>query len=491
MAASSVRGAALWSMGGQYIVFAVQFAVSVVISRFFLTPAEVGLFSIALAAAMMVSILQDFGITRYVAGEADLDERKIRGAYSVSIVFALMIGLVILALAWPVARFYGDARLLPLLCVIAGSYLLVPFGIVPSALLQREMDFRSLFWVNVGAASANAVVAISLAAAGWSAMALAWAAVAQQGVRALIGMGLSGWRSPFPIRLRGTRPVLRFGSGMSALYVSGAIGTRSPELVIGRLIDFAAVGLYGRAMGLAGQLQTLVAGAIGGVFYPAFARIRDRGEDMAPPYMRVVSGYTATVWPAMAFLAAASTPLVLILFGPKWAGVAPLLVWIALSEFAFTALPLHMEIPVLMGRMRKLLGLNILDTVASLSLLLVGAWFSLEGAALSRIAYGAAWFLIYAGFMRRLIGFGWGGMAAIYWKSALLSLATAGPLLAVYAFGPPPAEVGFLTLAACGAAGCLAWLAGLFIVRHPARHEALGMIAMLGGAARMPLRRGA
>ena len=44
----SVRGAAMWSMAAQYVVFALQFAVSVIIARFFLTPEEVGLFSIAL-----------------------------------------------------------------------------------------------------------------------------------------------------------------------------------------------------------------------------------------------------------------------------------------------------------------------------------------------------------------------------------------------------------------------------------------------------------
>ena len=63
------RTAAIWSALGQYLGFALQFATSVIISRFFLTPSEVGLFSIALAAAMMVTILQDFGMMRYVAGQ--------------------------------------------------------------------------------------------------------------------------------------------------------------------------------------------------------------------------------------------------------------------------------------------------------------------------------------------------------------------------------------------------------------------------------------
>lgn len=142
MSGSSVRGAALWSIGAQYIAFAIQFVVSVLISRFFLTPAEMGLFSIALSAALMVSALQDFGIRRFVAGERDLTEEQVRTCFSVSVIFALGIGLVILALAWPVARFYDNDRLTPLLVIIASSYLIVPFGIVPGAMLQRRMDYQ-------------------------------------------------------------------------------------------------------------------------------------------------------------------------------------------------------------------------------------------------------------------------------------------------------------------------------------------------------------
>ena len=40
----TVRRAAIWSLAAQYTTFAVQFAASVIISRFFLLPADVGLF---------------------------------------------------------------------------------------------------------------------------------------------------------------------------------------------------------------------------------------------------------------------------------------------------------------------------------------------------------------------------------------------------------------------------------------------------------------
>ena len=477
-ATPSVRSAAAWGMVGQYAVFVAQFVTSVVISRFFLTPGEVGLFGTALAASMMVAVFQDFGIGRYVSGEPDLDDAKLARCFAVSILAALAIGALLFALAWPVARFYDDMRLFPVLAVIAASYLLVPFGIVPAALLQRRLDFRRLFVVNTGAAVVMAAVTISTAAAGWSAMALAIGTVAQAATRALLGIVLSGAAPRFPLKLDNLGPILKFGSGSTMLIASNALGFRSPELIIGRLLDFVAVGLYGRAVGLSGQLRLLVSGAIGGVFFPAFSRIRDRGEPFAPAYYRVVSAYSVTTWPAMLFLAAAAAPVVDLLYGPVWAGVAPLLVLIALSEIPFTALPLHMDIPIVAGRMRTLIWLNWADTAISVGLMVAAALISVEWAAASRIVYGVLWFGVYARFMRRLIIFRWRAMVAIYAQSAVCALATVAPLMLVYAIGTPPEDVGFLTLAATGLAGCVSWAAMLFIVRHPARGEFVDMAGM-------------
>lgn len=67
--AMSVRAAALWALVSQYLSFAMQFATSIVLARWFITPAQLGQFSIAFAAVTLVAFLQDFGVTRYVNGE--------------------------------------------------------------------------------------------------------------------------------------------------------------------------------------------------------------------------------------------------------------------------------------------------------------------------------------------------------------------------------------------------------------------------------------
>jgi O-antigen/teichoic acid export membrane protein len=193
-------------------------------------------------------------------------------------------------------------------------------------------------------------------------------------------------------------------------------------------------------------------------------------------------------WPGLAFLAAAALPVVLLLYGETWAEVAPLLALIAISEFFFCALPLQGELPILLGRMKLLLVINIIETLFSIVLLVVAGLWSLEAAAASRIVYGLVWWLIYAWMVRSLLGLRWRDLLDVYARSFVATLATVAPLLLVYRLVAGPETISFLWLAGAALAGCLCWLAALYLVRHPARHEVSGFVeVLLKGAA--PLRR--
>lgn len=467
----SVRGAALLAMASQMGAFAIQFIASVVLARWFIDPDELGLFTIAFSFVSLLAVLQEFGINRFIAGEPDLDDDRLRTAFTVSLIVSWAIALLCVLLAWPAAAFYALPGLLPLLLVIAASYFFVPLATVPMALLQRRLDFRSNTMIEIGVVLTNAAVAITLAWQGWGALALAWGAFAQQVARAAIAQWRVGWMLPVPPRLDGAMPVLRFGGFSTVLSGLSQLSARLPELLIGRLLDTVAVGLFARAWGLAFQLRWLVSGGLATVFYPAFARFRDRGDPLGPHYERVTASFTALTWPAMAGLAACAVPVIDTLYGTRWLGAARPMEWIAISQILFVALPLHVELPILLGRMRPLLWRFGVDTLISALLLAVGAWFSLEAAAASRLAYGLAWLLIHAPFLQSVVGFRWSALLRVWAQSALVTGLAVLPVWLSYLWIAPAAEASFVQVVIAAGAGIALWLVGLRQIRHPAYAE--------------------
>ena len=458
-------------MASQYVAFIIQFATSVIISRFYLLPSDVGLFSIALAAAMMVSIFQDMGISRFVTGQPEMREDHVRDYAAVAVGIGWLVALIVALGAWPMAHFYHEAGLTMLMLIIAAAYAVMPLAIVPAALLTRAMDFRALFFANAGSALVGGVVAVLCAAQGAGPAALAWGMLATALTRlAVVQLA----RPVLPRRPRDmavVKPMLSFGSASFVISLSGAVGMRSQDLIIGRVLGTAATGLFTRASALAGQLSNLLVGAINGVFYPAFAKKRDAGEQLTEPYLHLVACNTALNWAASLGLALAAEPVVRLLYGPNWMAAVPLLRWTAIAEMFFFAVPLQMDIPILLGRIRTLVWINLGDTLLTIGLLILFALWGLEAAAVSRLVAAMAWFAIYIGYIAQLLHLPLARLAGIYLQSLLCALAAGGPLAAALYldwFGPEP---GFSALILLAGAGVLCWLVALAALRHPAWQE--------------------
>jgi O-antigen/teichoic acid export membrane protein len=482
MTVMSVRTAAAWAIASQYTSFAIQFVASIVLARWFIAPADLGLFTIAFAAVSLVSFLQDFGITRYINGERDLTPEKVRTAFSVSAVFALAVALTAILAAWPITWFYGDPRLLPITLVVASSYLMIPFAVIPQALCQRRLDYRSNTMIEVGSSLANAGVAVVLALRGYGALALAGGAFAQQFARMAVAQWRAGGKLPWPISFRDAAPMLTIGKTTSISSVCWTIVSRAPELVIGRVLGAAATGLFSRAAGLALQLRLLVAGAVTGVFYPAFRAVRDRGEPLGPPYLRVVAAYTGITWPAMAGIATLAWPLVSLLYGERWIEAAPLLVWVALAQLCYVALPLSGDLPILLNRMPQLVRRQLTETALCVTLAIAAAGFGLKWVAVAMFVHALLSNTIYAPLMQAMLGFRWRDLIRIWLKSAVVTLAAIAPVLASYALWHGPQQAGAGQAIGGAFAGIACWLGALRAVRHPLFGEIAALLADLRAA---------
>ncbi|MCJ2183838.1 oligosaccharide flippase family protein [Novosphingobium sp. 1949] len=475
----TIRSAASWAMGAQYASFALQFATSLVLARYFISPEQLGLFSISFAAIGLLATLQDFGVNRYVCGESDLTPEKLQTSYTVSLAISWALALICVLAAWPLATYYGQPKILPLTLVIAASYFLVPFAIVPQALRQRELDFRSSAMITVGATMANTGVSVALGWCEWGSMALACGALAQQAARALIAQWRVGGLSPWPPRLEKPGRVLSFGGTNTVLVTCANVAASAPELMIGRLLGPASAGLYTRATGLAIQTRILLVGAVGGVFLPAFRKIREEGKPLGPPYLRIAAIFSAIMWPALAGLAVLSEPVIHLLYGARWLDSASLLLRLSVAQMFFVSMPMIADLGVLLDRKRELVVRNILDVVVVIALLALSAPFGLNAIATSRIVHGVLWSANFLFFLRRMVGFSWGEWFAVQLRSLALTLLAIAPTLALYHFADGPREAGAAQILASAGAGAVVWAIGLWALRHPAFEELERVAAML------------
>ncbi len=484
------RHSFFWSFANRHVTLAIHFASNVALARL-LSPEEIGVYSVVVASLTLGQILRDFGLGAYLVRADTVDEPRVRTVFTLGMLISGAVGLCVVALAEPAAAFYDDERVARALTVLAANFFLLPLNMPTLALLRRDMRFDLLFRANLLATAAYAVSAVSLAVAGAGYMSMVWAALIQTAVMSLAVLPHTvSWRRFLP-HLGGWRAVLGFGGLVSFTHCLTELGRVAPDIVIGRFLGFAPAGLFSRAQGTTRFFQQPLMGAVQSVCLPALTDLTRRGESLAPAFLLKLSYLSAVLWPALAAVGLLAQPLVFVLFGERWLEVVPLIQVLVLGSLLGVFNVLNADFLMALDRLRDEVRVTSIHSAARIALVLGAAQLSLEAVAWSLLAARLLRTGLYQAVLAPRLELTAAAQLGALWRSAAAVLATAAAIVAVgAALGPGEGDwsEAALRLAAGAAAGAVAALATLALLRHPLATEAarLGRPLLRRVAPRMP-----
>lgn len=462
----SVRKSLAFSFAQKYTALIFTLASVVILSRL-LTPKEIGVFSVAVGLTTFANMLRTFGISDYLVQVEHLTERAINTSFTINLIFAWALAVVVFVASWPVATFFGDVGVGRVLRVLSASFLLVPFGITAMALLRRDMAFSALYKINISSTAFNGLAQVGLAFVGFSYMSMAWAAF---GSMVVMVIGCAVWGGHYRVRglsLSNWREILPFGAKMTVSDLASQLGNQSANLVVGKMLGLTDAGLYSRGYGPVNMFQDRVAGAISEVAYPAFAA-EHRENGTAPQlFLRSLVYLTGISWPFFVFATLMALPVIRIMFGNQWDAAVPLMRWLCCSAIVGSLTYQCRQLFVAIGRVGVASVIEVQYQLARVGIVIVAAFVSLEAVAASQIlVYVIATVLYY----RKVSDFDAlrVGICARALVPSVVVAITSGIFPAiVYAWpGFLPAHLlSGLFLAVLGAG--LGWLAGAALVKHP------------------------
>ncbi len=482
----SLRRGIVASFADKYVSQMVQLATLAVMSRL-LTPAEIGLYLVANTVILLAENFRWFGVGIYIVQVPVLRRECLRAAFTINLMMSLGIGLAIFLSAGPIARFYRQDDLAHLLQVSALAFCAVPFSSPITPLLQRELAFVSLAWLNVASALVGGLVTIGLGFAGFGPVSYVWGYVAAGVCLTVAAVAMRPDFGVFVPSLHDAGKILSFGGVSTAVTVINMASDMLPRLAFGKTIGFDAAGLYGRALTLCQISDRAVLSALQPVVMPAMASHARDGGDLRPVYLRGLSLVTAVQWPVLILMALLADPVVRVLLGAQWDAAAPLLRIMAVASTVLA--PAFMTFPVLvtMGRLRDLLWSSVISLPLSMALVIGVSFFGVTAAAASLLVTAPFQMAVALYFVRRAIGLQWVDLGRAAWRSLLITAAAAVLPAVVIWLSPHGFDLSLEETAVAIALSAVGWLTGLFLVDHPIRGE----IRLLGQllAATLSIRR--
>ncbi|RYF08877.1 MAG: hypothetical protein EOO77_24825, partial [Oxalobacteraceae bacterium] len=336
--------------------------------------------------------------------------------------------------------------------------------------MEREGRFKALALISAVAIIVNAVVGIVLVVRGGGYMSIAYAQLAYSAVYTGLALYVGRHHARYQFGRQAWRRVLRFS--MQTLAISGmhTAGGRITELLIGRIINLSALGLFNRASGLNNLVWQNIASIVSRVVLVDFAETHRQQISLRDRYLRTVAVMTAILWPAFAGLAVIARPFIVWVYGERWEAAVMPLVYLAISSILLTSVSMTWEVFTSTGRMREQTRVETIRVIVGTGLFAVGCLYGLEGAAASRIVDAVLALFIYRPYLNSMTETTTRDFLPIYLRSGLATLLAILPASAVVVFygaALPPLPLMSVAMLLGGGA----WLGCLAMLDHPAWQE--------------------
>lgn len=314
---ASAERAVKWSVVTTIARFGLQLGSQIALARL-LGPDVYGVYGIGMTVLTFVAFLSGASFSWNLMLLPKVADEDIRFSFTWQMIAGVACAIAMWFGAPLVAHFFGDARVTGMVHLLAIASALTAASATATCLLQRELDFRSIGFIQIaGYAAGYLVVGVVLASRGWGAAALGIAAIVQSAV-VLVGT--------FAVRRHPIRPLLRHaGSDTLAtgriVFFTNIVNwclMNLDRVVIGRMLNAHSVGVYNLAYNVASIPNTLLVGAVQPTLLSTGAKLQDDHGRLGEGWSKAIAAVLVLATPMAVAAALLSHDLVAFVYGPAW-----------------------------------------------------------------------------------------------------------------------------------------------------------------------------
>ncbi len=423
--------AAQWQFSSAIVHATLQFGVGVLLARL-LPPEDFGLVALAFVFTGLAGLFSTLGLRPTLVQRRELTPRHVRVGFTVSALLGAGVAAALLLLA-PLSTFVFPNEDLPaVLRLISLLFIIRGLGTVSGALLQRDLDFRKIFFIGTTSyVLGYAVVAVTLALLGFGVWSLVAGSLSQALVETVLIVAVVRHPMTPLLASRELKDLLKYGVGFSANNLLVYAADNGDRFVIGRWLGDAPLGLYTRAFALMNLPQLYFTTTVRSVLLPALSKVQDDQGALARAYVATMAMTTLFAAPVLIGMIVAAPHMIVGLYGPNWTGsIVPLQILAAFGLFRATY-PLGSVVGNATGRVYWVAGI----TLVYVSLVVAGGILAtpwgIEGVALAVGLAVAVMFFGVSHLSLRITGLRWRSLLSAQAPGLLVAMLVGASALVV------------------------------------------------------------
>lgn len=369
-----------WTAVFRWVAQLISWAATLYVARI-LTPADYGLVAMAGVPIGFARLVEDLGLDAVIVQDRTLDEQQLANLGGTVLCLGVVLAAFFTALSTPIALYFHEPAVAVLVMALSLTMILDALQVVPRALLQRDLEFRTLAWLHglyVTAAAVVVAVAATLHLGHWALVLntlLSGAAVT---------VALCVLR-PYPLRwprqLRSISRSLVSGWRMMVSRAAWYAYSSLDSAFIGRYVGKDALGVFGFAMTFASLPHTEVSTLVSKVIPGVFSSVQDSPAALRRYCLLITEAVSYLTLPMALGLLLTADDFILLVLGAKWeAAIVPLRILCLYMALNASQMAIS-HVLLWTGKFRANMWLNILAAILLPTCFYVGVHWGVTGVA--------------------------------------------------------------------------------------------------------------
>jgi O-antigen/teichoic acid export membrane protein len=315
MAGKIVKGS-MWISAARLITNILA-ATSTLVLAAYLTPDDFGIVAIGTTILMIVTATTELSLSQALVRHKDPTVGHFNTAWSLNALRGVLLVIIMIASAYPIARAYEDNRLVWIIFSLAFSVLIGSLTNPRRIMLERSLVFWQEFLLTVSQKLSGSLVSIFIAITYQS----YWSLVVGTIIGQVVNVAVSYMAVPFKPKfsLMHARELFNFSGWLTAAQVINTLNWRFDYLLVGKVLGTVNLGQYSVGSNLAMLPTRETIAPLTLTIFPAFASIADDRPRLRAAYQKGQAILSAVALPAGFGMILIAEPLVRAVMGPRWA----------------------------------------------------------------------------------------------------------------------------------------------------------------------------
>lgn len=347
-----------------------------------LEPGDFGLYTEASLIFSALTIMIETPLIRAMVRMPGKRQEVAQATFGLSIVMGIG-GMIVCGLSgWPVSLIYNEPRLVQLMPIMAPAVLAVSLGVVPHAILIRELEFRRRILPETIAILSGAALGIGAAFLGAGVFSLVIYAMMRAMLNSLVAWLIVRWKPGRGFGGRQTwREVLGFGVPASGGELAQFARFNVDFIIGGIRLGTDALGVYNLGWKTTEIPAKLINATFDNVGYATFARLQADKRHLQRIFLTATGLLAAVSLPLFLGAIFVRQELVDVALGDKWAAAVGVLLPLFLLQALWVISHPSAGLILALGHSRLYAFINGFSLALSIVALLIGAGFGIDGIA--------------------------------------------------------------------------------------------------------------